>query len=130
MKPIKQPQQALQNQHAPVGMTITRQVLMISVQVELYDDVLEKLKHRALDMLQKHGLNSLLLDLSHVQILDCEMAKKLENILAMAQLLGARSVVVGIQPNVAACMSHWGNTWQGICTARNLDDGLHILTDA
>jgi|UPI00035D9BC5 rsbT antagonist protein RsbS len=129
MKPAKQHQQD-QSQHAQVGLSITRQVLMITVQVELYDDVLENLKHRALNILQKHGLKAVLLDLSHVQLLDREMAKQLENTLAMAQLLGAQSVVVGIQPNVAACMIHWDNAWQGIRTARSLDDGLSILTDA
>jgi len=130
MKPTNEQAQTLESQHAQVGLTITQHVLMMTVQAELYDDVLEDLKNRTLNMIQQHGLKSLLLDLSHVQLLDCEMVKKLGDILAMAQLLGARSVVVGIQPSVAACMSDWNHTWQGVRTVRNLDDGLRILTNA
>lgn len=117
-------------QHAQVGLSVTSEVLIISIQVELYDDVLNDLQQRSLSMLQEHGLKSLILDLSHVQLLDQEMAKRLENILVMAKLLGAHSVVVGIQPNIAACMSHWGHTWKGIQTARNIDDGLCLLANA
>jgi len=116
-----------QGNHTHVGLNITRQVLMISIQVELYDDVLDHLQEDALNMLQKHALKSLILDLSHVKLLDIVIVQRLGDILAMAKLLGAQCVVVGIQPNVSASMVHWNHRWQGIQIARNLDDGFCLL---
>ncbi|MBL1353268.1 MAG: STAS domain-containing protein [Zetaproteobacteria bacterium] len=130
MKQTDKDQEVFHTQHAQVGLSITRQILMVSIQVELYDDVLDCLQERTLNMLQKHALKGLLLDLSHVPLLDYETAQRLEKILAMAKLLGAYCVIVGIQPNVAACMVHWNHRWQGMQIARNLDDGFSLLDHA
>ncbi|PCI00014.1 MAG: hypothetical protein COB79_06295 [Zetaproteobacteria bacterium] len=121
---------SLTSGHARVGLTISRDTLIISVQVELYNDVLHALQNDALSMMQKHHLQALILDLSHVHLIDYDIAKQLANTLVMAKLLGAACVIAGIQPNIAAAMSDWGDIWQGFTTVRHVDGGLTLLHHA
>jgi len=117
------------NDHARVGLTVSRGVLIVPVQVELYDDVLHSLKNDALKMIQERALHGLLLDLSALHVMDYKMAQQLAQLLNMAELLGARGMVTGLQPGVVASMVDWDDLWQGIDTSINLDAGLQALNE-
>jgi len=117
----------ISNDHAPVGLTVNRGVLIVPVQVELYDDVLYRLKHDALQCIQQRELHGIVLDLSQISIMDQEMARQLAQLLHMAALLGARGIVTGLRPGVVAAMVEWDDLWQGIETAISLDAGLRLL---
>jgi len=118
------------SQHAKVGLTVSQNSVLVSIQVELYDDVLLQLKTDVLDLIQQRNLSGLLLDMSQVQVLDYAMALQLSELTKMASLLGARTVLTGIQPGVAVSVSDWIDVWQGVQTSRHLDDGLLALQRA
>jgi rsbT antagonist protein RsbS len=52
----------------------------------------------------------------------------LRNLAEALRLRGARTVVAGIQPDVAFAMVQLGLTLDGILTALDLDEGLELLT--
>ena len=45
----------------------------------------------------------------------------------MAAIMGARTVVVGMRPEVAATLIRMGYQMEGVATALNVDDGLTLL---
>jgi len=112
--------------HAKVGLIVSREVLIIPIQVELYDDVLSTLTHEALQMIQDRALKGLLLDLSQVHVLDQAMAQQLAQLLQMASLLGAKGIISGLKPGVVVTMVEWDSFWNNIETVINLDAGLEL----
>jgi len=117
----------IERDHARVGLTVNQAILIISVQVELYDDVLLSLKEDALEMIHQRNLHGVLLDLSQLDIIDYEIAKQLAALLDMIRLLGVPAVISGLQPSVVVTLIEWQDMWQQFDTAVNLDAGLAVL---
>jgi rsbT antagonist protein RsbS len=59
--------------------------------------------------------------------MDSFAARTLRSISHMTKLMGADTVVVGIQPDVALSMVQLGLTLEGIVVAMDLEDGLALL---
>ncbi|MDQ6989525.1 MAG: STAS domain-containing protein [Mariprofundaceae bacterium] len=117
----------LHTDRARVGMSISQGVLLIPLQVELYDDVLLALQEDALQYLEQHALKHMLLDLSQLQVIDQHIAQQLAQLMHMASLLGTTGVVTGIQPAVAVALADGQDIWAHINTALTLDAGLKWL---
>jgi rsbT antagonist protein RsbS len=62
-----------------------------------------------------------------LDVMDSFAARTLRGITQMIRLLGATSIVVGIQPEVAFSMVQLGLTLEGTTTALDLEEGLAIL---
>jgi rsbT antagonist protein RsbS len=101
--------------------------LIATVQDELYDrDALQLHDDlgRLLDTTTVHGV---LLDLSKVETVDSFLARLIGSIAAMTRLLGAETVVVGIQPAVAITLVELGLALPGVLIARDAAHGLRQL---
>lgn len=68
-----------------------------------------------------------LLDISRVEILDSFVARALMELSTMAQLLGARVIVAGMQPAVAITLVELGIELTGVETALNAEAGMTAL---
>jgi rsbT antagonist protein RsbS len=77
-----------------------------------------------------HRSTGVILDVTVLDVLDSFATKSLRNIAEMVKLRGARSVVVGIHPDVAFTMVQLGLTLHGIETGIDLEDGLALLGTA
>ena len=64
--------------------------------------LLDDLDETLLDHLHHHGAGGVVLDMSGVEVLDQHDFEKLRRIVASAMLMGARVVLAGIRPSVAA----------------------------
>jgi len=62
-----------------------------------------------------------------LDLLDSFAARTLRSIAQMTRLLGAQTIVVGIQPEVAMAMVQLGLRLEGASIAMDLEDGLLIL---
>ena len=97
------------------------EVLIATVQEELYDHDALQLQED-LDQLLEHGAaRGVLLDLSTVATVDSFLARLIGAIAAASRLLGAETVVVGLQPAVAVTLVELGLTLPGIRTALNAE---------
>ncbi|MDD5578545.1 MAG: STAS domain-containing protein [Methylobacter sp.] len=101
--------------------------LLVSIQVDMHDRLALQLQDELTSMLVKTKSRGVLLDISFLEMVDSFMGRMLSNIAAMTRLLGAETVVVGIQPAVAITIVELGLTLPNVRTALNVDAGMEIL---
>jgi rsbT antagonist protein RsbS len=101
--------------------------LIATVQEDLRDsdavDLLERLTQR----LEHTGAHGVLLDMSVVETVDSFLGRLIHDIARVTRLLGAQTVVVGLQPAVAVTLVELGLELEGVRTALNAERGLALL---
>jgi rsbT antagonist protein RsbS len=105
--------------------------LIVSFQTELSDDEIDKLWEEILDRIKATNAKGLIIDITALKIIDSFMARSLSSIATTATLLGAKTVVVGMQPAVALTLVELGLRikWN-VQTALNLERGINLLREA
>lgn len=101
--------------------------LVASVQEALMDADLIGLRDALLADVKAYRATAVIIDVTVLDVIDSFAARTLRNIAQITQLIGARTVVVGIQPDVAFSMVQLGLTLEGTETALDLEDGLALL---
>jgi rsbT antagonist protein RsbS len=104
--------------------------LLATVHIELRDEVAERFQEDVLTELERRGAAGLLIDVSGLDIVDSYVARILTETGRMAGLMGTRTVLVGIRPEVAATLVRMGYSTEGVLTALNVDDGIEALAKA
>jgi rsbT antagonist protein RsbS len=102
------------------------QTLLASIQVELYDTVVDAFQSDILEKIEKTGAQGLIIDISALETVDSYVARMLANTAKMAKLMGTDTVVVGMRPAVAATLVRMGYYMEGIHTALSLEEGLQL----
>ena len=103
--------------------------LLVTIQVELYDRLALTLEADLIQMVSKTSARGVLIDISAVSIVDSFMGRIMSNIAAMARVLDAETVVVGMQPAVAITLIELGLPLTGVQTALNIERGLMMLAN-
>src|SRR5207302_2309654 len=97
--------------------------------VELHDTVVDSFQNDVLEQIEKTG-NGLIIDISALETVDSYVARMLANTAKMAKLMGTETVIVGMQPAVAATLVRMGYFMEGIHTALSLEEGLQLQASA
>ena len=106
-----------------------RDYLIASVQTGLSDAEWLQLRDDLSAKVGQHGSFGVIVDISSLDVLDSYATRTLRSIAYITALRGAKTVVVGIQPDVAFSMVRLGLTLENINTALDLEDGLAILDE-
>jgi rsbT antagonist protein RsbS len=112
---------------ARVSLVQIGDVLIATVQDELYDHDALRLQEELGLLLERGTARGVVLDFSVVETVDSFLARLIGSIAATARLLGAETVVVGLQPAVAVTLVELGLTLSGVHTALNANKGLALL---
>lgn len=101
--------------------------LLVTIQVEMDDRIALNLQEDLTMQIEKTGSRGVLIDISAVDTVDSFIGRMIGNISAMALILDARTVVVGMQPAVAITLVELGLTLPGVKTALNVERGMALL---
>jgi rsbT antagonist protein RsbS len=101
--------------------------LLITIQVDLHDQLALKLQEDLAERISKTSAHGVLIDISSLELVDSFIGRTIGNITAIAGLLDAQTVVVGMQPAVAITLVELGVSMQGVRTALNVDKGMKML---
>ncbi len=113
----------------PVPILKQGDVLIASMQAALTDDALIQLRDDLSERIGTSRARAVVIDVTSLDVLDSFATRTVRGIAHAAKLRGARTVVVGIQPEVAFSMVQLGLTLEGIATALDLEEGLSIVQD-
>jgi rsbT antagonist protein RsbS len=110
-----------------VAMQVSRDVVVASIQVDLDDDVLARFREDLLGRLHETGSRAVILDVSGLETLDSEEFAALRRTITMCSIMGAESVLVGLQPGVVSALIEAGADVDGLQAAINLDAAFDLL---
>jgi rsbT antagonist protein RsbS len=102
-------------------------ILVATVQEDLYDRDALRLQTDLTEMLERTGARGVLIDLSTVEMVDSFLGRLIGEVAAGSRLMGAQTVVVGIQPAVALTLVELGLSLPGVRTAIDADKGHALL---
>lgn len=111
----------------PVPILKQGDVLIASIQTALTDKDLIQLRDELADRIGQFRAHGVIVDVTALDVLDSFATRTIRGIAHTARLRGARTVVVGIQPDVAFAMVQLGLTLEGIATRLDLEEGLELL---
>lgn len=110
-----------------IPLQISRNCIIASIQVDLSREVLTGFRDELLELLSASGATGVILDVSGVPVMDCEDFEGLRRTIAMARLMGAHSVVAGLQAGVVSSLVELGAETEDIVAALDLDDAFRMM---
>lgn len=103
--------------------------LLVTVQVDMHDQLAMQLQDDLTARIVAARARGVLIDISSLEVVDSFIGRMISNIAAMAKVLDAETVVVGIQPAVAITLVELGLSLEGVRTALNVDRGMALLQE-
>lgn len=102
-------------------------LLLVTIQVDMHDKLAMTLQDDLTTRIVKDRAKGVLIDISALDIVDSFIGRMISNTAAMAKILDARTVVVGMQPAVAITLVELGLRLDGVQTALNVELGVKLL---
>ena len=101
--------------------------LVVSINVDLHDQLAVQLQEDILNEISRTGSRGLLIDVTALETVDSFMGRILGYTGSMAKLMGAETVLSGLQPEVAITLVELGLDFPELNTALNMEKGLEML---
>lgn len=102
-------------------------LLLVTIQVDMHDRLAMTLQDDLAERIVRDNAKGVLIDISALDLVDSFIGRMISNTAAMARVLDARTVVVGMQPAVAITLVELGLTLTGVKTALNVEKGMALL---
>jgi rsbT antagonist protein RsbS len=103
--------------------------LLVTIQVDMHDRLAMQLQDDLTQRIVSARARGVLIDISSLEVVDSFIGRMISNIAAMARVLDAETVVVGMQPAVAITLVELGLSLEGVRTALNVDKGMSLLQE-
>ncbi|NET59794.1 MAG: STAS domain-containing protein [Symploca sp. SIO2E6] len=110
-----------------IPLQISQNCVVASIQVDLTPELLQQLCQDLLEKLHASGASGVILDLSGVEIIDFTDFTELRKIIDMVEIMGAKTIISGLQPGVISALVDLNADIDGIHAALNLDDAFVLI---
>jgi rsbT antagonist protein RsbS len=104
--------------------------LIASIQSALTDSEVLELRDDLIERVGESRARGVIVDVAAMDVIDSFVARSLQSIALTAQLRGAKTVIVGIRPDVAVAMVQFKLNLEPLHTALDLEEGLALLNEA
>jgi rsbT antagonist protein RsbS len=101
--------------------------LLVTIQVDMHDQLAMALQDDLTGRIATDRAHGVLIDISALDVVDSFIGRMIANISAMARVLDAKTVVVGMRPSVAITLVELGLPMEGVLTALNVEKGMALL---
>jgi rsbT antagonist protein RsbS len=101
--------------------------LVASVQSPIADEDLLGLREDLARHVRRHRTAGVIVDVTVLDVMDSFATRTLRDLAQSTRLRGAKTVIVGIQPEVAFAMVQLGLELGDVRTALDLEEGLALL---
>ena len=105
-------------------------LLLVTIQVDMHDRMAQALQDDLTRRIVDTGARGVLIDISGLELVDSFIGRMLADIAAMARVLDAETVVVGMRPAVAITLVELGLSLPGVRTALTVERGMALLPAA
>jgi len=104
-------------------------ILLVTVPADPDDDTISFLQDRVLKAMETYEAKGLILDISTVMTFDSFFARTIVETAQMFKLMGGRTIIAGMQPDVAITATQLGLTLGNTQTALDVDRAMKMLSD-
>jgi rsbT antagonist protein RsbS len=102
-------------------------VLLVPLQGEISDSLSEQLCDEVLTKISKTATTGLVIDVTGLWLMDSHLCAVLARIASAAALMGSRTVVCGMSPEIAFTLESMGLEMRDARTALSLEEALGLL---
>ena len=101
--------------------------LLVTIQVDMHDQMALKLQDDLSNAIIKNASRGVLIDISTLEMVDSFIGRMVADISSIGKILGAETILVGMQPAVAITLVELGLSLPGVATALNVERGMVLL---
>ena len=101
--------------------------LLVTIQIDMHDQLALKLQDDLSNTIQKYASKGVLIDISSLEMVDSFIGRMVADISGIGKILGAETILVGMQPAVAITLVELGLSLPGVATALNVERGMALL---
>ena len=101
--------------------------LLVTIQIDMHDQLALKLQDDLSNAILKNASQGVLIDISTLEMVDSFIGRMVADISSMGKILGAETILVGMQPAVAITLVELGLSLPGVATALNVERGMALL---
>jgi rsbT antagonist protein RsbS len=101
--------------------------LLVKIPLDASDEEIEIIQGKILKNLEDYDVNGVVLDISKVEVVDSFFARTITETTQMVDLMGAKTVVAGMNPSVAITTVELGFNLGNALFALNVDKGFDLL---
>ena len=112
-----------------IPLQISQNCVVASIQVDLDTSVIHQFRADLLRLLESSNATAVILDVSGVMVMDLLEFEAIKETIDMARLMGARSILAGLQPGVVSSLVELDADLDGLEAALNLDDAFQRVAD-
>ncbi|WP_017307176.1 STAS domain-containing protein [Spirulina subsalsa] len=112
-----------------IPLQFAQNCVIASIQIDLTDAVLQQFRQDVLTYLHQTNAHGLILDLSGVEVMDMIEFQDLTATIAMASLMGAKTILCGFQPGVVSALVDFRVDFERIHATLTLDNAFELMKE-
>jgi rsbT antagonist protein RsbS len=102
-------------------------LLLVPLQGDITDDVAGRLVSDVLDEIHEVGSSALIIDITGLWLVDSHLCSVLSQLAAAARLMGARTIISGMKPEIAMALETMGIGLENVTPTLDWETALDVL---